>query len=200
MAKCCVSFSAYYAESVVPCNTCACGCEDEDTRKCDKDARVLPLPTEALLVPFANRTIKAKAWAKIKHMDLPRKLSCPDNCPVNVNWHLDSDYKSSWSVRITLFNWQRRPFEDRFLAVQLKKAFVGYENVYSFNGTKLPKVNRTIFMQGFPGLNYLIGLTNGSKPGEPPVPGKQQSVIYFLKKNTQGIRVAAGDGFLKKNL
>ncbi|KAI3753892.1 hypothetical protein L2E82_25957 [Cichorium intybus] len=198
MAKCCVSFSAYYAESVVPCNTCACGCEDEDTRKCDEDARALPLPAEALLVPFANRTIKAKAWAKIKHMDLPRKLPCPDNCPVSVNWHLDGDYKTGWSARITLFNWQRRPFEDWFLAVQLKKAFVGYENVYSFNGTKLPKVNRTIFMQGFPGLNYLIGLTNGSKPGEPPVPGKQQSVISFLKKNTPGIRVAAGDGFPSK--
>ncbi|KAI3768314.1 hypothetical protein L2E82_18888 [Cichorium intybus] len=147
MAKCCVSFSAYYVESGVLCNTYACGYEDEDTRKCDKDVRALLLPAETLLVPFANRMIKVKAFAKVKHMDLPRKLSCPDNCP-------------------------------------LKKAFVRYENVYSFNGTKLPKVNRTIFMQGFPGFNYLIELTNGSKPGKPLAPGKQQYVISFLKKNT----------------
>ncbi|KAJ0501137.1 hypothetical protein HanRHA438_Chr11g0497781 [Helianthus annuus] len=195
MAQCCVSFSAYYAASVVPCNTCACGCEDEDTRKCAEDAPALPLPAEALLVPFANRTIKARAWAKIKHFDLPRKLPCPDNCPVSLNWHVDSDYKTGWTARVTMFNWNRRPFEDWFMAVHMKRAFVGFENVYSFNGTKLPKVNKTIFMQGLPGLNYLVGLKNGSKKGEPPVPGKQQSVISFLKKRTPRIRVARGDGF-----
>ncbi|KAK1440026.1 hypothetical protein QVD17_05851 [Tagetes erecta] len=194
-AQCCVSFSAYYAESVVPCNTCACGCEDENTAKCDEDAAALRLPAEALLVPFANRTIKARAWAKIKHFDLPKKLPCPDNCPVSLNWHVDSDYKTGWTARVTLFNWNRRPFEDWFMAVRMKRAFVGFENVYSFNGTKLPKVNKTIFMQGLPGLNYLVGLTNGSKQGEPPVPGKQQSVISFLKKKTPRIRVARGDGF-----
>lgn len=26
-SRCCVSFSAYYNESVIPCNTCACGCD-----------------------------------------------------------------------------------------------------------------------------------------------------------------------------
>ncbi|KAL8205578.1 hypothetical protein R6Q57_009129, partial [Mikania cordata] len=96
-ARCCVSFSAYYADSVIPCNTCACGCEDDDTRKRDEDARALPLPAEALLVPFANRKVKACAWAKIKHFDLPRKLPCADNCLVSLNWHLDSDYKTGWT-------------------------------------------------------------------------------------------------------
>ncbi|XP_071698044.1 COBRA-like protein 10 [Rutidosis leptorrhynchoides] len=200
MAKCCVSFSAYYAESVVPCNTCACGCENVNTRKCDEDAAALPLPAEALLVPFVNRTTKARAWAKIKHLDLPKKLPCPDNCPVSINWHVDSDYKTGWTARVTIFNWDPRPFEDWFLAVQLKKAFVGFQNVYSFNGTKLPKVNKTIFLQGLPGLNYLVALTNGSNPGEPAVPGKQQSVLSFLKKNTPKIRVANGDGFPSKVL
>nr|XP_043621841.1 COBRA-like protein 10 [Erigeron canadensis] len=198
MAKCCVSYSAYYADSVVPCNTCACGCEDENTRKCDEDAAALPLPAEALLVPFANRTAKVRAWAKIKHLDLPRKLPCPDNCPISLNWHVDSDYKTGWTARVTIFNWERRPFADWFMAVKMKKAFPGFQNVYSFNGTKLPNVNRTIFMQGLPGLNYLVALTNGSKPGEPPVPGKQQSVISFLKKNIPRLHIANGDGFPSK--
>ncbi|KAL8205577.1 hypothetical protein R6Q57_009128 [Mikania cordata] len=37
-----------------------------------------------------------------------------------------------------------------------------------------------------------------SNPGKPPVPGKQQSVISFLKKSKPRIRVAYGDGFPTK--
>lgn len=199
-AKCCVSFSAYYTDSVVPCNTCACGCEDENTRKCNPRAQPLPLPAEALLVPFHNRAKKARAWAKIKKIDLPKKLPCPDNCGVSLNWHLDSDFKTGWTARLTLFNWDHHLFEDWFTALQFKNAFKGFENVYSFNGTKLPKVGRhgTIFLQGLKGLNYLVPITNGTMKGEPPVPGKQQSVLSFHKKDTPNIKVIKGDGFPTK--
>ncbi|XP_016463448.1 COBRA-like protein 10 [Nicotiana tabacum] len=198
-AKCCVSFSAYYADSVIPCSTCACGCEQ--TSKCDANRKPLLLPPEALLVPFENREEKAKAWNDIKHFGpLPKKLPCPDNCGVSINWHVDSDYKSGWTARITLFNWGDDSFEDWFTAIQMKKDIAsGYENVYSFNGTKLPNRNNTIFMQGLPGLNFLVGEVNGSNPNKDPrVPGKQQSVISFLKKYTPHINVAAGDGFPAK--
>ncbi|KAL7249360.1 hypothetical protein ACSBR1_011535 [Camellia fascicularis] len=192
-ARCCVSFSAYYADAVIPCNTCACGCDDDT--KCNPNARPLAIPSEALLVPFANRTTKAKAWAAIKHLHLPKTLPCPDNCGVSINWHVDTDYKSGWTARMTLFNWLETPFEDWFAAIQMKRAYRGYENVYSFNGTKLPELNDTVFFQGLKGLNYLVGETNGTTPNGPRVPGKQQSVISFLKKHTPGINVARGDGF-----
>ncbi|KAK3024307.1 hypothetical protein RJ639_043169 [Escallonia herrerae] len=197
-SRCCVSFSAYYAESVIPCNTCACGCEEE-TKQCNPNAKPMLLPPEALLVPFANRTAKAKAWADLKHLPNPKPLPCPDNCGVSINWHVDSDYKTGWTARITLFNWDEFAFEDWFTAIQIKKAYPGYQNVYSFNGTKLPGLNNTIFMQGLPGLNFLVGETNGTDPKrDPRVPGKQQSVISFLKKDTPNINVAAGDGFPTK--
>ncbi|KAK2644422.1 hypothetical protein Ddye_019617 [Dipteronia dyeriana] len=48
-----------------------------------------------------------------------------------------------------------------------------------------------------PGLNFLMGETNGS---DPRVPGKQQSVISFKKLKTPGIKIAAGDGFPSKVL
>ncbi|XP_059662521.1 COBRA-like protein 10 [Cornus florida] len=194
--KCCVSYSAYYADAVIPCNTCACGCEN--TKRCNPNARPMPLPADALLVPFDNRTIKAKAFAAIKHLPVPKKLPCPDNCGVSINWHLDTDFTSGWTAKITLFNWDSFPFEDWFLAIQMKKTYAGFENVYSFRGKKLPEVNNTIFMEGLPGLNYLVGITNGTNPRDPKVPGKQQSVISFLKKNTPGINVQAGDGFPTK--
>ncbi|CAM8890649.1 unnamed protein product [Rhodiola kirilowii] len=195
--KCCVSFSAYYNDSVVPCNTCACGCEDTST--CSQSAPAMLLPPEGLLVPFDNRTAKAKAWAKLKHFHIPKPLPCGDNCGVSVNWHISTDYKSGWTARITLFNWEEFNFVDWFTAIQIKKAYKGYENVYSFNGTILPDVNHTIFMQGLPGLNYLVGEVNGTHPAsDPRVPGKQQSVISFRKKNTPKINILKGDGFPTK--
>ncbi|CAN1242802.1 COBRA-like protein 10 [Linum perenne] len=193
---CCVSFSAYYNDSAIPCNTCACGC-DEDTG-CNQKGNPMLLPPDALLVPFKDRTKKAIAWARLKHRKVPSPRPCPDNCPVSINWHVNSDFASGWTARMTLFNWDQTTFQDWFAAVQMGKAFDGYENVYSFNGTRLPKHNRTIFLQGLPGLNYLVAETNGSRPWSPRVPGKQQSVISFTKKQTPKINIARGDGFPKK--
>jgi hypothetical protein len=78
----------------------------------------------------------------------------------------------------------------------MKKAYRGYENVYSFNGTLIPELSNTIFFQGLRGLNFLVGEKNGSNPAKDPrVPGKQQSVISFTKGRTPGIKIAKGDGF-----
>lgn len=193
-SRCCVSFSAFYNESLIPCNTCSCGCDDSEA--CNPDASALLLPPEALLVPFENRTAKAKAWAKIQHFNVPNPLPCGDNCGVSIHWHINSNYRTGWSARITLFNWQSYVFENWFAAIQIPKAYRGFEDVYSFNGTKMPGLHNTIIFQGLPGLNYLIGKTNGTNPKvNPPVPGKQQSVISFKKKQTPGINIVAGDGF-----
>ncbi|XP_022716942.1 COBRA-like protein 10 [Durio zibethinus] len=196
--KCCVSFSAFYNDSAIPCSTCACGCDDIDTDTCNPNGRSMLLPADALLVPFENRTAKAKAFAHLKHRTVPKKLPCPDNCGVSINWHINSDYKTGWTARVTLFNWGDSPFEDWFTAVEMKKAFPGYENVYSFNGTKLKSPKNTLFFQGLPGLNYLVAETNGTRVHDPRVPGKQQSVISFTKKQTPGINVRRGDGFPSK--
>ncbi|KAF5188710.1 Cobra-like protein [Thalictrum thalictroides] len=196
-SRCCVSFSAFYNDSVIPCNTCACGCPNPD--RCNPNAPAMLLPSEALLVPFINRAEKAKAWAKMKHNKIPNPLPCGDNCGVSINWHINSDYKKGWSARITLFNWLDFAFEDWFTAVQMRKAYHGYENVYSFNGTKLPQINNTLFFQGLRGLTFLMGETNGTHPNsDPRVPGKQQSVISFTKRHTPDINIAKGDGFPSK--
>ncbi|KAJ3670401.1 hypothetical protein LUZ60_010725 [Juncus effusus] len=202
--RCCVSFSAYYNDSVMPCGTCACGCSDAVA--CDPDAQPLLLPSEALLIPFINRTAKAKAWAKIKHRKIPNPLPCGDNCGVSINWHVVSNYRNGWSVRITVFNWRDYTFKDWFLAIKLKNnAFVEFEKVYSFNGTVLNATNGgmtmkdVLFMQGLEGLSYLDGIVEGKDPTKDfDVPGKQQSVISFRKKMTPKINIAGGDGFPEK--
>jgi hypothetical protein len=197
-SKCCVSFSAFYNDSVVPCNTCACGCGN-DTATCDPDARAVLLPPEALLVPFDNRTAKARAWAKINHWRVPNPMPCADNCGVSINWHVVNNYKSGWSVRMTIFNWQDYTFKDWFAAVTVGAHFSGYENVYSFNGTRMKgHFDNTIFMQGLPGLTYLDGITDGKTPADLRIPGKQQSIISFKRKDAPNINIGKGEGFPKR--
>ncbi|CAN7106274.1 unnamed protein product, partial [Brassica rapa subsp. narinosa] len=155
-----------------------------DTDTCNAERNPLLLPPDALLVPFENRTLQAKAWAKQNHMPIPKELPCPDNCGVSINWHVNTDYRDGWTARLTIFNWRDFAFEDWFVAVDMDKAGPGYENVYSFNSTRVPPNNRTVMFQGLPGLNYLVGQVNGTNPlRDPAVPGKQQSVISFTKKN-----------------
>ncbi|XP_076934355.1 COBRA-like protein 7 [Bidens hawaiensis] len=199
--KCCVSFSAYYNESIIPCPTCACGCRGINPGTCSTTSPALLLPSQALLVPFENRTALATAWASIKHRTVPNPLPCSDHCGVSINWHLLTDYRGGWSARLTLFNWEDAAFPDWFVAVQSDHFAPGLEKVYSFNGTTLEVNGKTdtILMQGLPGLNYLMGEVDGVNPGKDPrVPGKQQSVISFTKKNTPGIKVEDRDGFPTK--
>ncbi|CAL9750034.1 unnamed protein product [Musa acuminata subsp. burmannicoides] len=192
-SRCCVTFSAYYNDSVVPCSTCACGCPEEAS--CNPKAPAVLLPPEALLIPAENRSAKARAWAQIKHTSLPKRLPCWDTCGVSINWHIMSNYRSGWTARITLFNWRDYTFKNWFAAVRIPKAYKGYENVYSFNGTKLSEINNTIFLQGLQYMNYLLPQTEGKTPDDFKLPGKQQSVISFKKKATPGINIMRGDGF-----
>lgn len=197
--KCCVSFSAYYNESVIPCNTCACGCQNNIERTCSSTAPAMLLPSEALLFPFENRSEKALFWARMKKLTVPNPMPCGDNCGVSINWHVNTDYRKGWTARITLFNWGEIDFPDWFVAVEMNKAVAGFEEVYSFNGSRLERLNNTIFMKGKEGLNFLVAEANGSDPRrDPRVPGKQQSVISFTKKNIHGINVVGGDGFPSK--
>ncbi|KAJ4968970.1 hypothetical protein NE237_015671 [Protea cynaroides] len=199
--KCCVSFSAYYDESIIPCPTCACGCQSNPSNTCSATAPALLLPSSALLVPFANRTNLTTAWAQINHLTIPKPMPCGDNCGVSINWHVYTDYTSGWSARITLFNWGGTNFANWFAAVELDKAAAGFQKMYSFNASLLNGTtdNNTIFMQGIKGLNYLVAQADQANPEtNPPVPGKQQSVISFTKKLTPAFNMTAGDGFPNK--
>ncbi|KAH0896107.1 hypothetical protein HID58_045675, partial [Brassica napus] len=132
----CVSYLAFYNDSVIPCNTCGCG--DIDTDTCNANARQLLLPPDSLLVPFENRTLKAK-----------------------------------WRTGLLLWIWG--------------KAGLGYENVYSFNGSGVSPKNQTIFFQRLRGMNFLIGFTNGTHPARDP-------------KHLGTLNIPKGDGFPKRVL
>lgn len=54
-------------------------------------------------------------------------------------------------------------------------------------------------MQGLQGLTYLMGIVNATDSTKnPPIPGKQQTVISFTKKKTPHIKLSKGAGFPTK--
>lgn len=201
--SCCVSFSSYLNDSIIPCNTCACrDCSSERVdQTCSTNSPALLLPPQALLIPFENRTKFATSWAELKHRKVPSPLPCGDSCGVSINWHLTTDYRRGWTARITIFNWGGTNFADWSAAVELKNAAPDFEKAYSFNATTVAVdgKNTTVLIEGLPGLNYLVAEVDAKNPSKDyRVPGKQQSVISFTKKLNPGIKVRAGDGFPTK--
>ncbi|CAN6169323.1 unnamed protein product [Urochloa humidicola] len=198
--RCCVSFSAFYNESVVPCRTCACGCpKSTQPASCSTTTPALLLPPYALLMPSDRRDKEAVSWADQKELGpVPNPMPCPDNCGVSINWHVATDFAAGWTARLTLFNWQPdADMPEWFAAVVMpnQAAYDGFEQAYSFNATAIG--NSTIFVKGRDGFNdYLLGETNMSGV-DYPVPGKVQSVLSFTKKAST-IDVIAGDGFPSK--
>ncbi|KAI3861828.1 hypothetical protein MKW92_041644 [Papaver armeniacum] len=158
--KCCVSVSAFYNESVIPCQTCACGC-NRPSSTCNANAPANLLPPDALPVPFDNRTDMAIAWARSKHLQYSRPEPCPDFCGVSIHWNLKSNHTNGWSASITVFNWGETNFADWYVAVQFRKAIVGFETMHPFNCTAFNGSDDTIFLQGMEGSNYLAGEVDG---------------------------------------
>lgn len=181
--RCCVSFSAFFNDSAIPCSTRACGCNNRPSQTCSATEPALLLPPYALFIPFENRTVEAVEWAEIKSRNVPNTLPCGDNCGVSINWHLLSAYRGGWTARITLLNWGDTDFAHWFAAVQLDNGGPGFEQVYSFSGITLDGSHNTIFLQGLSEFNNLAAEKDGANPRKDPrVPGNQQSVILFTKK------------------
>lgn len=186
--KCCVSFSKYTNDSIVPCRTCACGCPKNPTPVCSPTTSSQLLPYSALTIHPENRTAQILAWAALNHRIPPNPLPCQDYCGVAINWHVVSNFTGGWSSRMTLFDWSNTTYPDWFTIVEMPNAYAGFEKAYSFNATAMPLMNDTtantsILVRGLEGLNYLMAATNRSA-------GKLQSVFSFTKKTTPGIREA----------
>ncbi|KAL3515680.1 hypothetical protein ACH5RR_022582 [Cinchona calisaya] len=84
---CCVSLSAFYNNTIVPCPKCSCSCQGQPGAKCVKPGElppVLQLQPNEKLDPVVECT---------HHM-----------CPIRVHWHVKLSYKQYWRVKLTVTN------------------------------------------------------------------------------------------------
>ncbi|KAH7532346.1 hypothetical protein FEM48_Zijuj04G0010200 [Ziziphus jujuba var. spinosa] len=88
--KCCVSLSAFYNDTIVPCPQCSCNCQGLPGTKCVK-----PGETPSLLeLPPTQVT-----------QEVPPLVMCSHHmCPIRVHWHVKQSYRQYWRVKITITN------------------------------------------------------------------------------------------------
>ncbi|KAL3839163.1 hypothetical protein ACJIZ3_023754 [Penstemon smallii] len=116
---CCVSLSAFYNETIIPCPKCSCACNGQaGTGECVKPGE-LP-PTLQQLSP---------------HNEAPKAVvQCSDfMCPVKVHWHVKQSYKEYWRVKITVTNLNYVKNYSEWNLVVLHPNLSNVTQVFSFN-------------------------------------------------------------------
>ncbi|GFY89365.1 COBRA-like protein 6 precursor [Actinidia rufa] len=155
---CCVSLSAFYNDTIVPCPQCSCGCQGQTGSNCVKSGdspSILQLPNEAPQ-PVVQCT---------QHM-----------CPIRVHWHVKESYREYWRVKITVTNFNYAKNYSQWNLVVLHPNMQNVTQVFSFNYKPLHlygNINDTGMFYGIQYYNDIL-LQSGDN-------GNVQTEILFHK-------------------
>lgn len=173
--SCCVSLSTFYNETITPCPSCACGCENK--HKCIKsDSKLL----------------------SVVGVNTPRKdnaplLQCTHHmCPVRVHWHVKLNYKEYWRVKITVTNFNYRVNYTQWTLVAQHPNLNNVTQVFSFDYKPLvpyQSINDTGMFYGMKFYNDLLM--------EAGTAGNVQSEV-LLQKDSNTFTLKQGWAFPRK--
>ncbi|KAH7669055.1 COBRA plant protein [Dioscorea alata] len=134
---CCVSLSTFYNPRITPCPACSCDCGTVGNvpPQCTGEGSVKP-PLE-------------------RDVQLNRYIGCTDHmCAVRVHWHVKSNYKGHWRVKVTVSNYDFVNNHSNWNLVIQHPSFSQSLQTFSFNYTKLPTSAGTDEAALFWGLDY----------------------------------------------
>eukprot|EP00271_Cylindrocystis_brebissonii_P019107 TRINITY_DN5670_c0_g1_i2.p1 TRINITY_DN5670_c0_g1~~TRINITY_DN5670_c0_g1_i2.p1 ORF type:complete len:273 (+),score=34.99 TRINITY_DN5670_c0_g1_i2:578-1396(+) len=141
---CCVSFSSFYNDTVIPCPSCSCACGrfSSNTSLCD------------VTNPASPYLHAAPAHLNIVSNPYARECSL-DGCPADVHWHVAANYYGYWEVLLTISN--------RMLYKTAANWTLAVEHPGLSNITTLSNFNaRNILVNGVNDTSILYGLTDVS--------------------------------------
>ncbi|XP_059648191.1 COBRA-like protein 6 [Cornus florida] len=139
---CCVSLSAFYNDTIIPCPRCSCGCQGQPGAKCVKPGElppVLQLQPNGVAQPVVQCS---------QHM-----------CPIKVHWHVKVSYKQYWRVKITITNLNSVKNYSEWNLVVLHPNMRSVTQVFSFNYKPLDqygKINDTGMFYGIQFYNDML--------------------------------------------
>ncbi|KAL2252284.1 protein COBRA [Sesamum indicum] len=144
---CCVSLSSFYNDTIVPCPTCTCGCQNNLTQpgSCVN-------PDSPYLASVVAEQEKRNSYAPL--------VQCTSHmCPIRVHWHVKVNYKDYWRVKVTITNFNYRMNYTQWNLVVQHPNFDNLTQLFSFNYKPLnpyENINDTAMLWGVQFYNDLL--------------------------------------------
>ncbi|KAL1072772.1 hypothetical protein V6Z11_D11G176200 [Gossypium hirsutum] len=138
--SCCVSFSSFYNDTIVPCSKCACGCQNTSQ-------------------PGSCVESKASHIAPVVNSYTPLVRCTSHMCPVRVHWHIKLNYKEYWRVKITITNFNYNMNYTQWSLVVQHPNFDNLTQSFSFNYksiTPYTAINDTAMLWGIKFYNDML--------------------------------------------
>eukprot|EP00850_Spirogloea_muscicola_P020057 SM000206S06266 [mRNA] locus=s206:97908:100662:+ [translate_table: standard] len=160
---CCVSFSTFYNETIIPCNECSCNCQNftansTGTQICQKGVDASELLSTG------------------KKTAVSSQLQCSrDGCPINIHYHIKTNYREYWRAKVTIIN---RNMDSNYTDWNLVLEHPNFSNFTQASSFELAQympynLNNTAVFWGTPYFNDLL-LSAGPE-------GNVQSDLLFRK-------------------
>nr|CAB3458554.1 unnamed protein product [Digitaria exilis] len=124
--SCCVSFSSFYNDTIVPCAKCACGCEHKTCVQGDSK--------RPLTVTGKHEHAHGAAGVRVhRDMEAPLLQCTTHMCPVRVHWHVKLNYKEYWRAKIAITNFNYRMNYTQWTLVAQHPNLDNITEVFSFD-------------------------------------------------------------------
>ncbi|EFJ34809.1 hypothetical protein SELMODRAFT_405727 [Selaginella moellendorffii] len=165
--SCCVSYSAFYNATIVPCPTCACQCSYNATQPIQN--------AQPMCMQMSSAYMNSPGYSTGRTRDPPELYCSTDMCPVKIHWHVKTNYYDYWRAKLTIINRSLRKNHTQWNVVVQHPNLDNLTSAFSFNYMSLPR-GRTNDTAMFWGIRYYNDelLTAG------PV-GNVQSELLFQK-------------------
>ncbi|GER31320.1 protein COBRA [Striga asiatica] len=165
---CCVSLSSFYNDTIIPCPTCTCGCQNNLTQpgSCVN-------PDSPYLASVVSERGRSNNLAPL--------VQCTTHmCPIRVHWHVKVNYKEYWRVKVSITNFNYRMNYTQWNLVVQHPNFDNLTEIFSFNYKPLnpyQNINDTAMLWGVKFYNDLL-----TQAG--PLGNVQSELLFRKDKNT----------------
>ncbi|CAN6289132.1 unnamed protein product [Urochloa humidicola] len=190
--SCCVSFSSFYNDTIVPCPRCSCGCGNGGGRSSrGHNGRHSGGGGAECIAGDSKRALSAG-------VNTPRKdgsplLQCtPHMCPIRVHWHVKLNYKDYWRAKIAVTNYNYRMNYTQWTLVAQHPNLDNVTEVFSFQYKPLVPYGSINDTGMFYGLKFYNDLLMEAGPF-----GNVQSEV-LMRKDARTFTFSQGWAFPRK--
>ncbi|KAL6650139.1 hypothetical protein ACP70R_014363 [Stipagrostis hirtigluma subsp. patula] len=191
--SCCVSFSSFYNDTIVPCPRCACGCGHgrHGGGGPRHGGRHPDAAGEGCIMGDSKRALSAG-------VNTPRKdgaplLQCTSHmCPIRVHWHVKLNYRDYWRAKIAITNFNYRMNYTQWTLVAQHPNLDNVTEVFSFQYKPLLPYGTINDTGMFYGLKFYNDLLMEAGPF-----GNVQSEV-LMRKDARTFTFSQGWAFPRK--